>query len=207
MMSPEEIRSVEFREAVHGYKPSDVDALLEQVALSIQVGQEPRAAIEVAHLHKTLRGYQTDQVDTILSELSGIPKEVAPWAAPQAGQHFGSGTVQPLADVPDAWLVPKAHHRLEVLLRPRGVVRIVRIGTMGRMDPILWPLSWLVHWCFYRRQWDVEVVEIPEGWRSVLDIDSVVWSVTCRSKQEAVAERDRIVDRIERLASSGSDLP
>lgn len=204
-MSPEEIRSVEFREALHGYRPSDVDALLEQVALSIQAGQEPRAVIETARLHRAFRGYSMDEVDTVLSDLSGIPKEVAPWAAPLVGQHFGSGTVQPLAVVPDAWLVPKAHHRLEVLMRPRGVVRIVRIGTMGRMDPILWPLGWLVHWCFYPRQWHVEVVEIPEGWRSVLGSDSVVWSATCQSKQEAVAERNRVMDRIDRLASSASD--
>lgn len=203
-MTPNEVRAVKFREAVRGYRSPDVDSLLEGVAHSIEIGQDPRSLIEATHLHRAVRGYSTQQVNSLLSELSGIPESAAPWSVGQIGQHFGSGSVQPLADVPDAWIVPRAHHRLEVRLRARGVIRVVRLGTMDRLDPLLWPLSWLVHWCFYPRQWAVEVLRIPEGWRSVTHADRLVWSVLCRSKSDAVAERDRILRRIERLRASGA---
>lgn len=118
------------------------------------------------------------------------------------GKHLGpTPFVHSPGFLPDSRLMPRPRRRLEAFVRAKGVIRILTIGSMGRLDWLLWPFSWLAHAAFYRGQWAVEVVDMPDGfWRSAVGSASLVFSRTLPSRREALAERERIADRIQALA-------
>ena len=69
-MTPAEIRVLKFRTVTgSGYRPAEVDALLERVAIQVEAGQAPDSLIERTHLATSFSGYRTGDVDRILDSL------------------------------------------------------------------------------------------------------------------------------------------
>ena len=101
--------------------------------------------------------------------------------------------------LPDSWLTSGPGRRIEVLVRAKGVIRLMK--PIGR-EALLWPFSWIVHAAFYRGRWAVEVVDSPDRgfWRWTVGSERLVQSRTFQSRKEALAERARIQERIKTLA-------
>jgi hypothetical protein len=120
---------------------------------------------------------------------------------PRRGQHFGdSPLITSAEDLPDGSLVQRDGRSLVVRTRPKGVLRIVRFGSMTRADPLLWPLSWISHCVFYWGQWSVDVIEIPAGASPLFASDRIVYSGTYSSRKQATAARERLRSRIDTLS-------
>lgn len=204
-MTPEEVRGARFREAFRGYRPSDVDSLLERVARQIEAGQPIQGTIEAGTpLPRSVRGYSIDDVDQFLTALGG-----SPWRRreddPARGQHFARANGDAAPDeVSDVWLTTDDHHILQVKIRARGVLRL--IGWGDPREWLIWPFTWLLHGLFYRGQWAVEVYErrVRVRGRIIMPDGRVVYSRIFRSHRQASEARHKIADRIQHLASDES---
>ena len=120
------------------------------------------------------------------------------------GKHLGPTPFVHSPDfLPDSWLIPGPGRRIEVLVRAKGVIRLIQ--PMGR-EALLWPFSWIVHAALYRGHWAVEVVDTPDGgfWRWTVGRERLVQSSKFQSRREALTERARILDRIETLAKGAT---
>jgi DivIVA domain-containing protein len=120
-MTPEEVRRARFPEAFRGYRPEDVDALLERVATQIEAGQSFLATIEAAMpLPRSIRGYSVDDVDRFLTALGG-----STWGrredGSEEGQHLSTANVDaPGDEVSDVWLTTDNHHILRSRSEPEA---------------------------------------------------------------------------------------
>lgn len=65
----DEVRRCEFHEALRGYDPRQVDALLDQVAVALDAGRPVAALVAAPALRRRLRGYRTTDVDGLLERL------------------------------------------------------------------------------------------------------------------------------------------
>jgi DivIVA domain-containing protein len=77
-MTGDEVRRCEFREALGGYKPAQVDTFLDEVADALDAGS-PIAAlvrgVEFPRARRLMRGYRIEDVDAIMDRL-----RLDPWA-------------------------------------------------------------------------------------------------------------------------------
>lgn len=116
------------------------------------------------------------------------------------GEHVASGGafaaplgVEP-ADLTDDWFAPSSERKeLRVRVEARGV------PTLDMFSPALevvgWPISWLVHFAFFRGQWRVRMVEHRVGWYSS---GRVRYSRLYQSRQDADKAASVLAQRIER---------
>jgi DivIVA domain-containing protein len=63
------VRSAQFREALRGYDPGVVDALLERIASALESGTAVIPMLKDVDLPTRLRGYRRDEVDAFLERL------------------------------------------------------------------------------------------------------------------------------------------
>lgn len=71
-LSPESLRGARFRECIwRGYSRSQVDDLLERVAVRMEAGQGFSDLVQSPILTPVFRGYEADDVDRVLSRLGG----------------------------------------------------------------------------------------------------------------------------------------
>ena len=193
-----------FREAFRGYRPGDVDSLLDRVAKQMDAGQPFLATIEAAlPLPRSVRGYSMDDVDQFLTALGGRPSRGREYGN-SAGQHFARSNTggSSADDLSDVWLTTDDRHILQVKVRARGVFRL--IGWGDPREWLIWPFTWVVHMLLYRHQWAVEVYErrVRVGGRIVMPEGRVVYSRIFSSYGEAREIRHRIAERIQQDGSS-----
>ena len=112
------------------------------------------------------------------------------------GKHFTSGsTFSPpagveLDELPADWFTTSANGVLEVRVHPKGVTRVA--GGGWQLSLVAWPFSWVVHWCFFRGQWWVEVIEKPRGIRGVLSPPKGRYRHLYRSRRSATTAADSL---------------
>jgi DivIVA domain-containing protein len=69
-MTEDEIRAVTFHPARRGYKPQEVDAFIEQVALAVARGEPVGPLLEAAAFREVKRdGYSSAEVDAFIERV------------------------------------------------------------------------------------------------------------------------------------------
>jgi DivIVA domain-containing protein len=83
-VTPEDVRTATFNSAVwSGYARSEVEGLLQRVAIQLEARQSPAATIAQAQLPRVRGGYTVSEVDDFLAELQSLdPNSPQPTPAP-----------------------------------------------------------------------------------------------------------------------------
>ena len=68
-MNADQVRSVEFKQRLRGYRIQDVDDFLEEVARAIDAGQPVAPMCDHVAFGQRMRGYDIEQVDRFLEQL------------------------------------------------------------------------------------------------------------------------------------------
>lgn len=92
----DDVRRLQFSEAFRGYRPADVDALLEKVALAIDNGDSLEPLLRTSQLRRATHGYRLDDVDRALGGLRLSTSRPAGSRTPRPVPPQTHGAIRPV---------------------------------------------------------------------------------------------------------------
>lgn len=143
-MTPDDVRKAVFRTTMwRGYSATDVDSLLERVAIQLEAGQSPVRTIEGTALRTTRRGYDIQDVNRLLDRLRGLPVESDDPLFPNRGGRsapemairvlVGLGLVAGLCGYIFYRVEPKSQHGLWETVGLSGLAMLVLWQTFMKL--------------------------------------------------------------------------